>query len=249
LRDKSYVKARSKSIMLDPLGTISIGGSLSAILAVIVCTVAAPLLQRVAFAVLAGLWIGLAVALSANGHITSLATFVVMFALPLFAAAISAAALPKVRSAMMSIPVPAIVATNVIRLLGVWFLMLAAAGQLSGPFPYFAGIGDVITGLFAIPVARLAARLPASDVRIAAWNAFGLLDLVVAVVLGVTSRNGSPLQLIHAGVGSDALTAFPWVFVPLVLVPAFIVGHAVVFAHARDEERSRLAVSHTAVTI
>jgi hypothetical protein len=247
LHDESHSK--EEQIMLDPFVAISIGGSLAAILAVIVCTVAAPLYQRVAFAALAGSWIGLVVVLSASGHITSLVTFVAMFALPLLASAISVAAFPKLRSAMMSIPVPAIVATNVIRLLGVSFLLLAAAGRLSGPFPYFAGIGDVVTGLFAIPVARFAARAPASDVRVAAWNAFGLLDLVVAVVLGITSRNGSPLQLIHAGVGSDALNALPWVFIPLVLVPAFIVGHVVVFAHARDEQRSRLAVSHTAVTI
>jgi hypothetical protein len=57
-----------------------------------------------------------------------------------------------------------------------------------------------------------------------------LLDLVVAVSLGVTSRNGSPLQLIHAGAGSAAISTAPWALIPLVLVPLFIIGHLVVFA-------------------
>ena len=35
---------------------------------------------------------------------------------------------------------------------------LAGVGRLDGPFPFFAGIGDILTGLFALPVARIAAR-------------------------------------------------------------------------------------------
>ena len=31
------------------------------------------------------------------------------------------------------------------------------------------------------------------------WNAFGMLDLVAALALGIISANGSPLQIIHAG--------------------------------------------------
>ena len=47
--------------------------------------------------------------------------------------------------------------------------LLAAVGRLSGPFPYFAGWGDVIVGLTAIPLAMRAARgsaSPASDLRL-----------------------------------------------------------------------------------
>jgi hypothetical protein len=66
---------------------------------------------------------------------------------------------------------------------------------------------------------------------IAAWNTFGMVDLIVAVALGLISRNGSPLQLIHAGVGSAAMQTLPWAFVPTVLVPFFLIDHGIIFAH------------------
>jgi hypothetical protein len=91
-----------------------------------------------------------------------------------------------------------------------------------------------VTGALAIPVAWLAAsEIGVRDRLIVAWNTFGMLDLIVAVTLGLTSRNGSPLQLIHAGVGSAAMTTLPWAFVPTVLVPLFLVVHAVIFARMR----------------
>jgi hypothetical protein len=70
---------------------------------------------------------------------------------------------------------------------------------------------------------------------VAAWNTFGMLDLIVAVALGLISRNGSPLQLIDAGVGTAAMQTLPWAFVPTVLVPFFLVAHGVIFARLRAE--------------
>jgi hypothetical protein len=83
--------------------------------------------------------------------------------------------------------------------LGVLFLALAAARRLNGPFPLFAGGGDIIAGVFAIPLALRAARSQKLDVSaITKWNTFGALNLLVAIGLGVTSAAGSPLQLVHA---------------------------------------------------
>jgi hypothetical protein len=111
------------------------------------------------------------------------------------------------------------------------FVLLAAAGRLAGPFPYSAGWGDVLTGVFAVPAAWAATRETRRwDGLILAWNAFGMLDLIVAVALGVTSRNGSPVQLFHAGVGTAAITTLPWALIPTVLVPLFLIDHAVIFA-------------------
>jgi len=63
---------------------------------------------------------------------------------------------------------------------------------------------------------QLAAR------AIVAWNTFRMLDLVVAVTLGLISRNGSPVQLIHAGVGTAARQTLPWAFVSTALAPFFL---------------------------
>ena len=90
----------------------------------------------------------------------------------------------------------------------------------------------MITGALAIPLALSIARSKEPSVRtIAAWNAFGTLDLVVAVGLGITSAAGSPLQLIHAGVGcaGDAVPA---------AVPGAHGTCALLLANTRDRRRA-----------
>ena len=69
---------------------------------------------------------------------------------------------------------------------------------------------------------------------------FQLLQLSIgssAVSLGVLSANGSLLQVIHAGAGSDAMQGLPWSVVPTVLVPAFLVLHAVIYVQLRRAGR------------
>src|SRR5262249_37860972 len=100
---------------------------------------------------------------------------------PLLAAAI-AAAFPAGRAALMSIPMPVSIGVNAGRLLAVQFLILEAQGRLGGPFPFFAGWGDIITAMFALPVAWLAATTGTKYWPvIAAWNLFGMADLVDAI--------------------------------------------------------------------
>jgi hypothetical protein len=114
---------------------------------------------------------------------------------------------PAARAALLAIPMPLLIGLNLIRVGGVLFVTLAAAGRLAGLFPHVAGLGDFVTGGLATPVAWMAmAKSGHHDRLIVTWNAFGALDLVVAVTLGIMSRNGSPLQLIHAGAGNAAMT-------------------------------------------
>jgi hypothetical protein len=131
---------------------------------------------------------------------------------------------------LLSIPMPLLIGLNSMRILGVLFLFLTAAGRLSGPFPFFAAIGDMITGAIAIPLALSLARSgrPAGAVR--SWNIFGAADLLVAVGLGITSAVGSPLQVFHTAVGSYAMQYLPYCLVPTVLVPFYLITHAIVAA-------------------
>ena len=88
--------------------------------------------------------------------------------------------------------------------------------------------GDIAKSL-ALPVAWLALR-GQGNALIWAWNAFGMLDLVAALAFGIISANGSPLQIIHAGEGSQAVQMLPWSLIPTVLVPMFLIVHGVIFA-------------------
>lgn len=218
--------------MLDVFGTLAVGVTAGMLFAAVLTSLSLRLGSRLALGAGVGAWIALVVAAVASGVIAGAPfVFALLFVFPLVVAGVAATSAAR-RSAMMAIPMPLIVSLNAFRVLGVLFLLLAAAGRMSGPFPYSAGIGDIITGLFAIPVARVAARNP-RDVRILQWSAFGMLDLIVAVFFGMSSINGSALQLIHVGVGSAAMTTLPWAIIPLVLVPTYMIGHVLVFAHIR----------------
>jgi membrane associated rhomboid family serine protease len=109
---------------------------------------------KVTLAAMIGVWIGLAAAAAGAGWLTTsqpvpvVGLFVVV---PPLAAAL-AAAWPPAREAMLSIPMPVMVALNIVRVFAVLFLMLAAEGRLTGPFPYSAAWGDIITGIVAVPV-------------------------------------------------------------------------------------------------
>jgi hypothetical protein len=103
---------------------------------------------------------------------------------------------PASRRALAAIPLPALIGVHGTRLLGFLFLLLLAAGRLSAPFAPRAGWGDILAGSTAVPVAwALASRLTGARWLVLLWNSVGLLDLVDAAFLGVTSAPGSPLQL------------------------------------------------------
>ena len=61
------------------------------------------------------------------------------------------------------------------------------------------------------------------------WNSVGLLDLLAALTLGLTSAPGSPLQLFFDPPGSAAMATLPWALIPVFLVPQLIVSHFVVY--------------------
>jgi hypothetical protein len=229
--------------MLDSLGTILIVTSAAVILVAMMSALTSNLGQRILLATIAGAYFSIAVVAAASGALNGGAqgplAVLALFGLPLIVAAVLWSR-PRTHSAMISLPMPLLIGINVIRALGFMFLLLAADGRLAGPFPYSAGWGDIITGVVALPLAWAVSRGTASNSLVAAWNAFGLLDLVIAVTLGVLSANGSPTQLIHAGVGSQAITQLPWSLVPTVLVPYYIVMHAIIFAQLRARAPRRV---------
>jgi hypothetical protein len=163
----------------------------------------------------------------------------ILLATPLLGFGVLVLTSEKVRTTLLAIPLQLLIGLNALRMLGVLFLLDFVAKSLNGPFPFFAGLGDVITGALAIPLAlRFAHSKGPSPRSIAGWNIFGALDLVVAVALGITSAAGSPLQLIHAGVGSQAMQYLPLSLVPTVLVPFYLVTHAIVATQLRVRSRS-----------
>jgi hypothetical protein len=217
--------------ILDLIDAVVVGAVIAVALTATVTSMRITLPQRLILAAAAGAWVGFVAAIAALGRLNDPRAFGSVVAFPLLASVAVAVFSPRARRAVMELPLPLMIALNAARVLGVLFLVLVPLGRLAGPFPFSAGLGDIITGALALRVARLAARSRREDrTSILAWNVFGTLDLVAALTLGITSASGSPIQLIHAGVGSAAIQTLPWLLIPTVLVPFYLVMHAVVFA-------------------
>jgi len=229
--------------MLDFIGMVITAALMVLFVNVLTTFMDVSRVAKVTLAAVIGVWIGLAAAVAGAGWlpisrpVPVVGLFVVV---PLLVTAL-ATAWPAARKAMLSIPMAAMVALNIVRVFAVLFLMLAAERRLSGPFPYSAAWGDIITGVVAVPVLWLlkdgAAR---HATAIAAWNLFGTADLVLAIAFGVTSSEGSPLQ-IFPGPGSEAMQYPPWSFVPTVLVPLWLILHAIIAVQLRRAKRGQVA--------
>ena len=220
--------------MLDFLGTVATAALTVFVISTLIAFMEMSRGAKIVLALLLGLWVGVAAAGSAAGWTAQTKPFPLIgpFVVAPLLAALLATAWPQARRAMLSLSLPLLVGLNIGRVFAVLFLMLEAAGRLSGPVPQSAAWGDIITGAAAVPLLWLA-RDPAKNRTVLhLWNAFGMLDLIAAIGLGVMSAEGSALQ-VFPGPGSEAMTRLPWSFVPTVLVPIWMILHAIVWAKLR----------------
>jgi hypothetical protein len=122
-----------------------------------------------------------------------------------------------------AVPQPWIVAVRLYRALGVIFLILYASNKLPGLFAWPAGCGDIAVGLSAPLVALAYTREPRRSAGLVkAWNVFGILDLVVAVTAGLVT---SPSILFTHEPPNELISVFPFVLIPIYLVPLSILLH------------------------
>jgi hypothetical protein len=124
---------------------------------------------------------------------------------------------------------------NLWRLGGVDFLIRYAQGHLPAGFAFPAGIGDVITGLTAIPLLLAISRnTPTARKRFVAWNVFGLIDLILAVSLGILHSQSSFGILAGSGPTTLLMGEFPRSMIPTFFVPSFILLHLLALARRNE---------------
>lgn len=119
------------------------------------------------------------------------------------------------------------------------FFRLAHDGVLSWTFAGPAGVGDLVIGLTAPLIALgLWRRGPSSRRWALIWNVAGILDLVMAVALGVLTNfpTDLPLKVL------PNLTAHLGI-IPYFAVPACILAHVAGIAILRTERVSRYLVA------
>lgn len=197
-------------------------------------TIAAPRLPRAA-GVAVTAWLALALLAGATGFLARLPfpgpqlIFFALFAVTL----IVATGVPAVRAWVDALPLRTLVGINALRFIGITFLVLAARGQIAPVFAARAGWGDIATALLALVL--VAAGEPRTALQRGlthAWNAFGFLDLVVAVATAtaVTLQGSTP--------GVAPLLYLPLVVVPTFFVPIFLANHVIIFRRLRAAART-----------
>ena len=135
--------------MLNLIGAVA--GLMAVTVNLIAITTILPLslVQRLKLGGILGAWVGLASGLGAAGQLEfapdrPVPLVGVLFVTPLLMVGALAIAYPGVRRALLGIPTHLLIGLNSFRIFGALFLMLAVVGRLSGPFPFSAGLGDIV---------------------------------------------------------------------------------------------------------
>jgi hypothetical protein len=113
------------------------------------------------------------------------------------------------------------------RVIGVLFLILWGTGQLPWQFALPAGIGDILVGILAVPIAWAASKGSARSIKAAySWNLFGLLDFAIALGTGFLT-SPTPFQLMAFDHPNFLATRFPMVMIPAFMVPLSSIMHGI----------------------
>jgi hypothetical protein len=202
---------------------------------------------RTAAVILLG-WLVAAAALGALGvyHSNGVPTIQYGILVPILIGALTIWRSDTVRRVIAAVPQSWLVGIQLYRALGVIFLILYATGKLPGQFALPAGVGDIGIGLLAPVVGLGYARAPQTTAGlVAAWNAFGIFDLIVAVGTGFLT---APSLLVSTAVQptSELMTVLPMVLIPVYLVPLSIVLHLASLAKLHRESRAPQTHGRTA---
>jgi hypothetical protein len=222
---------------LDLLGSVALTLSASVVVAILAVGLGASARTRAAIVALFGLWFLSVLALAATEtlHTPGLAGVAglgLAIGAPMLTMIIAAITSDSVRRSLQRIPVSSLIVANTVRVIGVSFLVLHAQGRLTASFALTAGWGDIGIGLTAPIVAWfVATRGAQARVPLTIWNALGLLDLIVAISLGISSSPA--MQAGFTAAGSGVMTMLPWLLVPGFLVPTLAASHLAIFYRLR----------------
>lgn len=123
------------------------------------------------------------------------------------------------------IPIPFIVSIQTYRIVGYGFFVLYGMGLLPAAFAFSAGIGDMVVGIAAPFVAAIYFFRKVYPKKLAIiWNILGILDLVIAIGVGIFAYP-RPIQVLPTEVSTELLSLYPLAIIPLFAVPLAILLH------------------------
>jgi hypothetical protein len=152
--------------------------------------------------------------------------------LPIIVFALRYATSTAFRQFVLSLDLRTLTLAQTWRVAGIAFLVLHYQQALPGVFAIPAGWGDTAVGITA-PFVAWYWMSPFPNKAFVAWNLLGILDLVVAVGLGVLS-SASPLGILADGATTRLMGQFPMSLIPTFFVPLFLILHLICLARVRN---------------
>jgi hypothetical protein len=182
------------------------------------------------------LWLGYASALALSGVLyrNSLPPRVMMFiTLPLFVILFAFVGNTRLyKQLLRSAALESLIFMHVFRFVGVFFFLLYFYNVVDPDFAVSAGLGDIITAIFAIPVARAVAQKRSWAIKaVVVWNIVGILDILTLLTIATLGA----IRSVGAGVqGGGEMTMFPFVWFPAFAPATILFLHAGVFRKLRQ---------------
>lgn len=122
---------------------------------------------------------------------------------------------------LRSITLESLITIHVFRILGIFFILLYYYQLLPAKFAFFAGMGDIITAILALPVAKMVSKGHSWwKAAVYAWSIFGIMDIIDLLVIAVTTGANGNLR---------EMTVFPFVWFPAFAPATILFLHTAVF--------------------
>jgi hypothetical protein len=124
------------------------------------------------------------------------------------------------KTLLRSITLESLIAVHIFRVVGIFFIILYCYHLLPAKFAFSAGLGDIITAILALPVAKMVSKGKWGTAAVYAWNIFGIMDIVTLLVIAVTTGANGNLR---------EMTVFPFVWFPAFAPATILFLHTAVF--------------------
>jgi hypothetical protein len=121
---------------------------------------------------------------------------------------------------------------HIFRLIGVFFILLAVHQALPKPFAFIAGIGDMLTAISSIFVAKAIQNKKSYAKKLTYyWNVFGTVDILfTAIAANVLTK----LSMDNGAMGVDSLAFFPFCIIPAFAPPVILFLHWSIFKKLKE---------------
>lgn len=120
-----------------------------------------------------------------------------------------------------------LVKIHIFRLIGSTFIILFLYDLLPPVFALFAGIGDVLTAISSIFVAKAIGNKKNYARKLTyIWNTFGLVDILITSAMAIIFTK---ISIDNNTQGVEFLAEFPFCFIPAFAPPTIIFLHLLVY--------------------